>query len=320
MHLYAPQFPVVDNERTRTMSATRNERLGWLGTGRMGTVMAGSLLAGGADLSVWNRTASKTAPLVEQGAKAVDTITELAGADIVFVMVSASADLIAVTKGEGGLLRADRLPQVIVDCSTVSAEASAEVRAAAEEAGVAFLAAPISGNPHMVAERKGAMVASGPRETYDRVVPYLDLIAPTVVHAGPAEQSRLVKICHNLMLGMITQALVEVTTLAEKGGVPRAAFVDFINGSVLGSTFIQHKGRALVERDYTPTFNNKMLRKDFDLGLGAARDLEVPMPVSAMVHQLIQTAIGHGFAEEDYAALFEVEARAAGMRSGDESN
>jgi 3-hydroxyisobutyrate dehydrogenase-like beta-hydroxyacid dehydrogenase len=296
------------------MSGTPKERLGWLGTGRMGTVMAGSLLGGGADVSVWNRTTSKTAPLVEKGAKAVEAITDLADVDIVFVMVSASADLIAVTKGEGGLLQGPNRPSVIVDCSTVSAEASAEVRAAAAEVGVAFLASPISGNPQMVADRKGAIVASGPRETYDRVLPYLQLMAPTVVHAGPEEQSRLVKICHNLMLGMITQALAEVTTLAEKGGVPPAAFVDFINGSVLGSTFIRHKGKAMVDRDYTPTFNNKMLRKDFDLGLGASRTLEVPMPIGAMVHQLIQTVIGHGFAEEDYAALYEVEAKAAGLR------
>ncbi|MEU9608925.1 NAD(P)-dependent oxidoreductase [Streptomyces sp. NPDC048057] len=296
------------------MSAPRNDRLGWLGTGRMGTVMSENLLAGGADLTVWNRTAVKTAPLVARGAKAVGTIRELADADVVFVMVSASQDLLDVVTGEGGLLGGAHAPSVVVDCSTVSTEASAEARAACEAAGVAFLAAPISGNPHMVADRMGAIVASGPRDTYDRVLPYLELIAPTVVHAGPAEQSRLVKICHNLMLGMITQALVEVTTLAEKGGVPRDAFVDFLNGSVLGSTFIRHKGRALVAEDYTPTFNNKMLRKDFDLGLGAARELEVPMPVSSMVHQLVQTAIGHGFAEDDYAALFEVEARAAGLR------
>ncbi|MGW1144712.1 NAD(P)-dependent oxidoreductase, partial [Streptomyces sp. NPDC002454] len=239
------------------MSASLSERIGWLGTGRMGAVMSEALLAGGVDLTVWNRTAAKTEPLVAKGAKAVATITELADADVVFVMVSASQDLIDVVTGEGGLLRAERAPSVIVDCSTVSAEASAEVRAACEAAGTAFIASPISGNPHMVADRMGAIVASGPRETYERVLPYLELIAPTVVHAGPAEQSRLVKICHNLMLGMITQALVEVTTLAEKGGVPRAAFIDFLNGSVLGSTFIRHKGRALVERDYTPTFNNK---------------------------------------------------------------
>ncbi|GII95985.1 NAD(P)-dependent oxidoreductase [Sinosporangium siamense] len=290
-----------------------NHSIGWLGTGRMGAVMAGMLLDSGADVTVWNRTVAKTEPLAAKGAKVAGTVAELADRDIVFVMVSASADLIAVTKGDGGLLTADQKPKVIVDCSTVSAEASAEVRAAAEAAGVAFLASPISGNPHMVAEGRAAIVTSGPKETFDEVRRYLDVMAPTVVWAGPGEECRLVKICHNLLLGMITQALVEVTALAEKGGVTRAAFTDFINGSVLGSTFIQHKSRAIVARDYTPTFNNKMLRKDYDLGLGAARTLEVPMPLSSMVHQLIQTAIGHGFAEEDYAALYEVEARAAGL-------
>jgi 3-hydroxyisobutyrate dehydrogenase-like beta-hydroxyacid dehydrogenase len=299
------------------MNDTPAVRLGWLGTGAMGSVMASALLKGGADLLVWNRTAAKTAPLVEEGATAVGAIQDLTEASVVFVMVSASADLLAVTTGENGLLSGPRRPDVIVDCSTVSAEASAEVRAAAEAAGVAFLASPISGNPHMVAEGRGAIVASGPAETFERVAPWLRLIAPTVVHAGPGEQSRLVKICHNLLLGMITQALAEVTTLAEKGGVAPAAFVDFINGSVLGSTFIRHKGQAMVNRDYTPTFNNKMLRKDFDLGLGAARELEVPLPVSGMVHQLIQTAIGHGFAERDYATLYELEAKGAGLRGED---
>ncbi|MET8824649.1 NAD(P)-dependent oxidoreductase [Streptomyces sp. NPDC004610] len=296
------------------MNDTPVERLGWLGTGAMGAVMAAALLKGGADVTVWNRTTAKTAPLAEQGARVAGSIAGLTEASVVFVMVSTSADLLSVVTGEEGLLSGARRPEVVVDCSTVSAEASAEVRAACEAAGVGFLAAPISGNPHMVADGRSAIVASGPDTTFERVAPWLRTISPTVVHAGPGEQSRLVKICHNLLLGMITQALAEVTTLAEKGGVTPEAFIDFINGSVLGSTFIRHKGRAMVERDYTPTFNNKMLRKDFDLGLGAARSLEVPMPVSAQVHQLIQTAIGHGFAERDYAALYEVEATAAGLR------
>jgi 3-hydroxyisobutyrate dehydrogenase-like beta-hydroxyacid dehydrogenase len=207
---------------------------------------------------------------------------------------------------------------VIVDFSTVSAEASAQAAAAAADAGVQFLASPISGNPNMVAEGTAAIVASGPTETFEQVRPYLDHIAPTVTYAGPGQTSLLVKLCHNLLLGMITQSLVEVTTLAEKGGVDRADFLAFINGSVLGSTLTRHKGRALVEHDYSPTVTTTMLRKDYDLGLGAARALEVPMPVAAMVHQLIQTAIGLGYAEADYLSLFEVAARAAGLGRKDE--
>ncbi|MFI1868699.1 NAD(P)-dependent oxidoreductase [Streptomyces jumonjinensis] len=299
------------------MSATQGERLGWLGTGRMGTAMAGRLLDGGAEVSVWNRTAAKTGPLVERGATAVATIDALAGAsDIVLVMVSADPDLLAVTTGADGLLSARRPPEVMVDCSTVSAEASAEVRRAAEASGVAFLAAPISGNPQVVGAGAGSIVASGSQGVYERVRPYLEMIAPSVTRVGPAEESRLVKICHNLMVGMVTQALVEVTALAEKGGVDRAEFLDFIGGSALGSPFVRAKGRALADRDYTPTFTTRLLRKDFDLGMGAARELEVPMPVGALVRQLVQSAIGQGYGEADFVALYEVEARAAGMRDG----
>ncbi|MDH6139581.1 3-hydroxyisobutyrate dehydrogenase-like beta-hydroxyacid dehydrogenase [Kitasatospora sp. GP30] len=292
-------------------------RLGWLGTGRMGVAMSERLLDAGEKLTVWNRTRAKTAPLADKGAEVADTIGELTEhADIVFVVVTASADLLEVVTGPAGLLHGGangHRPAVIVDFSTVSAEASAQASTAAAEAGVAFLAAPVSGNPDMVAEGRAAIVASGTAEAFERVRPYLDKIAPTVTYTGPGQTSLLVKLCHNLMLGMVTQSLVEVTALAEKGGVSRADFIDFINGSVLGSTVTRHKGRALAERDYTPTVTTTMLRKDFDLGLAAARALEVPMPLGAMVQQLIQTAIAHGHGESDYASLFELAARAAGL-------
>lgn len=295
------------------MTPTSTDRLGWIGTGRMGTAMTERLLGAGADLTVWNRTRAKCEPLAGQGAKIADSVADLASADIVFVVVTSSPDLLQVTTGEGGLLRSPGTPSIIVDCSTVSVEASATVRAEADALGVQFLAAPISGNPNMVRDGSAAIVVSGPAGAFTRVKPYLETIAPTAVHVGPGEESRLVKLCHNLLLGMITQSLAEVTALAEKGGVPNRAFLDFINGSVLGSTFIRHKGDAIADRNYTPTFTQVMLRKDFDLGLAAARNLEVPMPVAAAVHHLIQTAIGHGLADADYVSLYEVEALAAGL-------
>jgi 3-hydroxyisobutyrate dehydrogenase-like beta-hydroxyacid dehydrogenase len=289
-------------------------RLGWLGTGRMGAAMAARLLDAGVTLTVWNRTAVKTEPLRARGATAVDTAAQLGGCDIVFITVTSSADLLAVTLGPDGVLSGDEVPSIVVDCSTVSAEAAAEVRAAADARGSAFLSAPISGNPAMVAEGDAAIVASGPVDVFATVVPYLRFIAPTTVHCGYGEEARLVKLCHNLLLGMITEALAEVTTLAEKGGVSSAAFLEFINGSVLSSTFIRHKGNAIRERDYTPTFTSENMRKDFDLGLAAARALEVPLPLVASTHQLVQTAINTGFRDDDYVALYEVAARAAGLR------
>ncbi len=148
---------------------------------------------------------------------------------------------------------------------------------------------------------------------YDTVHPYLQHIAPNVTYAGAGEEARLVKLAHNLLADMITEALAEATTLAEKGGVVPAAFLDFINGSVLGSAFVAAEGQAIRDRKYEPTFTTENLRKDFDLGLAAARALEVPMPVAATTYQLVQTAIGHGYRKSDYVTLYEVAARAAAI-------
>ncbi len=292
---------------------TANVRnLGWLGTGRMGAALAGRLIEAGEPVTVWNRTASKTGPLVSRGARAVERISELGSCDIVFVTVSASRDLEEVIFGDG-LLSGTSRPGMIVDCSTVSAAASARVRSAVNTAGVDFLAAPVSGNPHVVAEGAACIVASGPVEVFERARPYLDVMARVVVHAGSAEQSRLVKLCHNLYLGMMVQALVEVTSLAEKGGTDRAAFLEFLNGTVLASDWVRKRTPDLVSRDWTPTFTTELLRKDFDLGLEAARSLEVPLPVAAAVHQLIQSAIGIGLRDSDFLSLYDQQARVAAL-------
>lgn len=289
--------------------------LGWLGTGRMGAAMAGRLVEAGNDVLVWNRTAAKTAPLVENGARAVTRITELGGASIVFVMVSTPKDLEEVVTGPNGLLSGARRPDIVVDCSTVSMQASAKVRALTAEAGIGFLAAPVSGNPHVVTEGGACIVASGPEDVFRAVEPYLTQIAKVAVYAGAEEQSRLVKLCHNLYLGMMVQALVEVTSLAEKGGTERGAFLEFLNGTVVGSDWVRKRTKDLVARDWTPTFTTELLRKDFDLGLAAARELEVPLPVGAAVHQLIQSAIGIGLREEDFLSLYVQQARSAGLEA-----
>jgi 3-hydroxyisobutyrate dehydrogenase-like beta-hydroxyacid dehydrogenase len=288
-------------------------RLGWLGTGRMGAAMAGRLIDAGERVTVWNRTKAKTEPLVAKGARAADRITDLGDCDVVFVMVSTPRDLEHVVTGAHGLLGGDRRPGTVVDCSTVSADTSAAMRAAANAAGAGFLAAPISGNPHVVAEGRACIVASGPADTFQLVKPYLDEIATVAVYAGEEEQSRLVKLCHNLYLGMMVQALAEVTSLAEKGGTERAAFLEFLNGTVVSSDWVRKRTDDLVKADWTPTFTTELLRKDFDLGLGEARSLEVPMPVGATVYQLIQSAIGMGLREADFLSLYEQQARGAAL-------
>ncbi len=288
--------------------------LGWLGIGRMGAAMSRRLIDKGHDVTVWNRTRSKTQELVAAGARVAETISDLAKADILFIMVSTPKDLEQVVMGEGGLLHAPQLPKVIVDCSTVSTEISAQVRSAATAKGVGFLAAPVSGNPHVVAQGQSILVASGPKETYDFARPYLDSIGKASVWTGEGEQARIVKLCHNLYLGLLVQSLSEVTTLAEKSGVPRAAFLEFLNNTVLATDWVRKRTPDLLSLDWTPTFTTELLRKDFDLGLAVARREEVTMPLAASVLQLIQAAIGRGYRDVDFLSLFEVQAASSGMK------
>ncbi len=291
--------------------------IGWLGTGRMGTVMAGRLLGAGRPVTVWNRTAARTAPLAQRGAAVAGSIAELAGCDVVFVMVTGPRELEQVTLGEGGLLTGERRPSVLVDCSTVSEETSARIRAAASAAGVSFLAAPVCGNPEVFADGQGLFIVSGPADTYQAVRPDLERIAAKVTYVGEQEQSRLAKLAHNLYLGMMVQSLAEVVTLAEKGGTSREAFLEFFNASALTSPWIQRRSKELLTGDRALTFTNELLRKDFDLGLGAARALEVPMPATSVTYQIIQQAIGHGLRHEDFLSLYDFQARGAGLGGPD---
>jgi 3-hydroxyisobutyrate dehydrogenase len=295
-------------------TATERPKIGWIGTGRMGFQLAARLLAGGHDVAVYNRTRAKAEPLAEQGATVVDTPAELADRDVVFAMVSASADLAAVTTGPGGVLTVDGVaPGLIVDSSTVSTEASAIARAAAAEKGTDFLAAPVSGNPKVVKSGKLTLAVSGPQAAFEAVRPLLELLGQGVTYVGEGEVARLVKICHNVLLGVVTQSLAEITVLAEKGGASRAAFLEFLNNSVMGSVFSRYKSPAFVNLDFKPTFTMPLLRKDFDLGLAAARELEAPMPVASATAQLVAEAIGAGSRENDFAELILEQARRSGL-------
>jgi 3-hydroxyisobutyrate dehydrogenase-like beta-hydroxyacid dehydrogenase len=287
--------------------------VGWIGTGRMGFAMASRLAKAGVALTAWNRTRAKAEPLAEHGSAVVDSIAELRGQDVVFTMVSTPADLEQVLLGEGGLLHdPSQVPGVVVECSTVSTESSARIREACAERGVAFLAAPVSGNGKVVRAGGLSFVVSGPEGTYRRVAPLLGHIGKSVTYVGEGDVARLVKICHNLLLGVVTQSLAEITVLAERGGVSRAALLEFINNSVMGSVFTRYKSPAFVNLDYTPTFTPVLLRKDFDLGLAAARELDVPMPVAAATAQLIQATVSSGRVEEDFAILLDQQAAASG--------
>jgi 3-hydroxyisobutyrate dehydrogenase-like beta-hydroxyacid dehydrogenase len=229
-------------------------------------------------------------------------------------MVAASPDLIDVVTGPSGILSREGVaPRIIVDSSTVSADAGEAVRRAAAEVATAVIAAPVSGNPSVVRSGRLTSVASGPREAFETVRPFLELYGSTVTYVGEGEVARLVKICHNLLLGVVTQTLSEITVLAEKAGVSRADFMAFINESVMGSTFSKYKTPAIVNLDWTPTFTGHLLRKDFELGLEAGRQMNVPLPTNALVHQIVVQLIGNGLGEGDFMRLLELEANGADL-------
>ena len=290
-------------------------RVGWIGIGRMGYAMAERVAKAGADLTVWNRTRAKAEPLSARGAKIAASLPELASCEVVFCMVSTWDDVRAVVSGPGGLL-SDRAhaPKLFVECSSISLEGSAELRAMLADRGIEYLAAPVSGNAKVIKAGRLSFVCSGPRSAYDTALPYLKMIAPAASYVGEGELARIVKICHNVFLGVVTQSLAEITVLAQKAGVPRHAFLDFINQSVMGSTFSRYKTPAFVNLDFKVTFTPRLLRKDLDLGLDAGHRYEVPMPLASLTRDIVQTLIGRGMSEDDFAQLLLLEAEASGMK------
>lgn len=293
------------------MPTPTRSTIGWIGAGRMGVEMAARLAKGGADVLVWNRTRAKAEPLAKVGAKIASELSELAGRDIVFCMVAAWKDVKQVMQA---LLSGSAQPRLVIECSSISLEGSAELRELLARRGIDYLAAPVSGNAKVIKAGKLSFVCSGPKASFDAALPYLKMIAPAASYVGEGELARIVKICHNVFLGVVIQSLAEITVLAEKAGVPRHAFLEFLNQSVMGSTFTRYKTPAFVNLDFKVTFTPELLRKDMDLGLEAARRFEVPMPLAAAARELIQSLIGRGMREEDFAALLVQQAEASGLR------
>ncbi|HYN14090.1 MAG TPA: NAD(P)-dependent oxidoreductase [Burkholderiales bacterium] len=289
---------------------TKGLKLGWIGTGRMGYEMAARLAKGGCDIAVWNRTRSKAEPLQKYGAAVADDLKDLSSKDIVFCMVSTWDDVKEVI---GKLLSGKSKPRMIIECSSISLEGSAELRRMLSEKKIDYLAAPVSGNAKVIKAGKLTFVVSGPKAAYQAARPFLDMMGTGSSYVGEGELARIVKICHNVLLGVVTQSLAEITILAQKAGVPRHAFLDFLNNSVMGSMFTRYKAPAFVNLDFKVTFTPRLLRKDMDLGLDAGRRFEVPMPLAALTRDLIQQMIGHGFTEQDFSTLLLMQAKASGI-------
>ena len=302
--------------------SNKSMKIGWIGAGRMGTPMAERLLKAGHDVSIWNRTRAKAEPLAAKGGKVVGKLADLAACDVVFSIVSTGKDLEEVLFGKDGVSAAGKLPPVVVDCSTISVDESAAIRKRLKERGSDYVAAPVSGNAKVIKAGKLSAIVSGPEAACKVMMPLMEAIAPRgVAYAGEGELARVCKIAHNVMLGVVIENLIEITLLTNKMGVPRHAFLAFLNNSVMGSMFTAYKSPALVNLDWTTTFTPELLRKDLDLGLELGREMDVPMPVTAAAREVLQGHFGAAmlqknpeeYLQKDFAALAETMALAAGM-------
>jgi len=304
--------------------AASKQKIGWIGVGRMGLPMAERLLKAGYDLAIWNRTRAKAEPLAKMGGKVVDNLLDLKDVDVLFSIVSTGKDLDQVYFGKNSVTgHGGKLPKIFVDCSTISVEESAAIRDRLKQLGSDYVAAPVSGNAKVIKAGKLSAVISGDEAACKIVVPMLEAIAPRgVSYVGDGELARICKIAHNVMLGVVIENLIEITLLANKMGVPRHAFLAFMNNSVMGSMFTRYKSPALVNLDWTTTFTPELLRKDLDLGLALGREWDVPMPVTAAAREVLQGHFGaatlkpdpEDYLQKDFAALMETMALDSGIK------
>ena len=305
-------------------------KIGWIGIGRMGFPMAERLLKAGHKVAIWNRTRAKAEPLAGAGGRIVGQPTDLAEVDVLFSIVSTGKDLEQVLFGANGVVtgRNGKLPSIVVDCSTIGVEESAAIRRRLSEHGVAFVCAPVSGNAKVIKAGRLSAVVSGPEAACKTVMPLIEAFAPQgVSYVGDGELARICKIAHNVMLGVVIENLIEITLLTNKMGVPRHAFLAFLNNSVMGSMFTRYKSPALVNLDWTTTFTPELLRKDLDLGLELGREQDVPMPVTAAAREMLQTHFGaatlkpdpEAYLQKDFSALMETMALAAWMKLASEN-
>jgi 3-hydroxyisobutyrate dehydrogenase-like beta-hydroxyacid dehydrogenase len=288
-------------------------RVAVLGLGRMGAPIAERLEKAGHELSVWNRSPGPTAAFAERGIRVLNTPRQAwEHADACITMLSDDAAVEAVTLGDDGLLGGEA-GDTVVDMSTIGPDTSARVGKECERHGVAFLRAPVSGNPSVVVAGNLGIMVSGPREAFDRLADTLRDIGPNLFYVGGGEEARIVKLALNLMIGGTAQLMSEALVLGEKYGIDRATMLEVMGGSAMGSPFVKYKTDALVADDYSSTFTASMLYKDLALALEAAHDVAAPLPVTAVTEQLVEACIATGMGDADFTALLPRLRRDAGL-------
>ena len=289
--------------------------LGYVGLGAMGGLMAERLMAKGHTVTGYNRTKSKAQGLVDKGMKWGESPREVAAAsDATFVMVTNSAALEAVANGPDGLLAGLGAGKLLIDMSTVSPAVSRALAAKVRAAGADMVDAPVSGSVVTLQQGKLSVMVGGEAATFERVKPLLEDVGPRVTHVGPNGLALSMKIAINLSLAVQMLAFSEGLLLAEKSGIPRETAVDVMTHSVIGSPMVQYRGPMVLNMPDEAWFDVNMMQKDMLLALEMGRQLDVPLPTTAVTNEMLTAARGMGLAKKDFAIIFEVLARMAGVQ------
>jgi 3-hydroxyisobutyrate dehydrogenase-like beta-hydroxyacid dehydrogenase len=289
--------------------------LGYVGLGAMGGLMAERLMSKGHTVTGYNRTKSKAQGLIEKGMKWGDSPRAVAEAsDATFVMVTNSAALEAVANGPDGLLAGLGTGKLLIDMSTVSPAVSRALAARVRDKGAAMVDAPVSGSVVTLQQGKLSVMVGGEASTFERVKPLLEDVGPRVTHVGPNGLALSMKIAINLSLAVQMLAFSEGLLLAEKSGIARETAVDVMTHSVIGSPMVQYRGPMVLNMPDEAWFDGNMMQKDMLLALEMGRQLDVPLPTTAVANEMLTAARGMGLAKKDFAILFEVLARMAGVQ------
>ena len=290
--------------------------LGYVGLGVMGQAIVRRLLDAGHDVTVWNRTREKAEPLLAAGARWADSPREVAErSEIVFTMVTNTAAVRAVTDGEDGILAALGPGKIYVDMSTASPANTRELADAVAAAGAQMLDSPVSGTSITVEQGKASLMVGGADDAFERARPVLEAIGPRVIHVGPSGSAVTMKIAVNLSLAVQMLAFSEGVLLAEKTGISREKAVEVMLASVIASPMVAYRGPLVLGHPEEVWFNCHMMQKDMNLALELGRQLEVPLPTTAVTNELLTAANGMGIGERDFAVLFDVLAAMSGVRT-----
>ena len=288
--------------------------LGFVGLGVMGSQMVNRLIDKGHVVTGYNRTRAKAEWLIKKGMRWADSPRAVAqSADLVFTMVTNAIALTTITEGPDGLLAGFSAGKILADMSTVSPAVSRALAAKIREKGADMVDSPVSGSVITLQEGKLTVMVGGRRETFERVKPLLLDIGPKVTYVGDNGLALSMKIATNLSLAVQMLAFCEGVLLAEKSGIAREVAVDVLTHSAVASPMIQYRGPFVLGQPEEAWFDVNMMQKDMLLAMDLGRQLNVPLPTTAVSNEFLTAARGLGWEKKDFAVVFDVLARMSGV-------